>query len=372
MWVACSEGLRVATSTHSIDGWKRWTKLMRSPSSFLSSFIIYAGTTVTTSWRTSSNSNDRHTLLPTRWRSTSVLPSAICASLTSLAAMHGNVNRETDGQFNSGSRTCCSWLTFVNVRSVCLENFSLDPSHYYAAPGLSWDAMLLHTKVDLELFTDVDMYIMVENGIRGGISMISQMLAWRILKTTIPSSYTAPLCTWIMLHCLQVSQEIQSFQTNVNHLRLKREFRYTKLSYHCKYLSLLIFPILRWVSYCFKCSITIVLPNQTVTQVFFQIITSCIVLAFCFTSSNSKMGPATHLVGLQRFNFAKKVREMNSDSSIHTSSFPFTNVTVINRSMSFRIVFSPLATQKGWKCKVFSIGISKEAERSYSFSRCNR
>ena len=66
---------------------------------------------------------------------------------------------------------------FENFRSVCLDNYHLDPAHYYTAPGLSWDAMLLSTGVKLDLITDIDMYLMVESGIRGGISMISQKYA---------------------------------------------------------------------------------------------------------------------------------------------------------------------------------------------------
>ena len=49
----------------------------------------------------------------------------------------------------------------------------MDPSHYYTAPGLSWDAMLKHTQVQLELIDDIDMHQMVEKGIRGGISVIT-------------------------------------------------------------------------------------------------------------------------------------------------------------------------------------------------------
>ncbi|GFV25209.1 uncharacterized protein TNCV_4304061 [Trichonephila clavipes] len=36
--------------------------------------------------------------------------------------------------------------------------------------ALSWDAMLLHTKVAIELFTDYDMVLFIEEGVRGGIS----------------------------------------------------------------------------------------------------------------------------------------------------------------------------------------------------------
>ena len=60
-----------------------------------------------------------------------------------------------------------------NFRDVCLDNYRLDPAFYYTAPGLAWDACLKITKVRLELLTDYDMLMMVEKGIRGGVSMIS-------------------------------------------------------------------------------------------------------------------------------------------------------------------------------------------------------
>ena len=62
---------------------------------------------------------------------------------------------------------------FENFREVCLKCYKLDPGHYYTAPGLAWDAMLKMTGVTLELIDDIDMYLMWEKGIRGGISMIS-------------------------------------------------------------------------------------------------------------------------------------------------------------------------------------------------------
>ena len=62
---------------------------------------------------------------------------------------------------------------FENFRDVCSKNYGLDPAWYYTAPGLAWDAALKITEVKLELLSDVDMLNMVEKGIRGGISMIS-------------------------------------------------------------------------------------------------------------------------------------------------------------------------------------------------------
>ena len=61
---------------------------------------------------------------------------------------------------------------FEEFRNVCLENYSLDPAWYYTSPGLSWDALLKHSRVSLELLTDPDVLLLFEKGIRGGISMI--------------------------------------------------------------------------------------------------------------------------------------------------------------------------------------------------------
>ncbi|XP_072019741.1 uncharacterized protein [Amphiura filiformis] len=62
---------------------------------------------------------------------------------------------------------------FESFRKLCLKNYKLDPCWYYTAPGLSYDAMLKTTGVKLELLVDYDMAMMIEKGIRGGVSMIS-------------------------------------------------------------------------------------------------------------------------------------------------------------------------------------------------------
>ena len=66
---------------------------------------------------------------------------------------------------------------FENFRKVFQEKYGLDPAHYYSAPGLSWDALLKKTGVELELLTDMDMHLMIERGMRGGISMVSKRYA---------------------------------------------------------------------------------------------------------------------------------------------------------------------------------------------------
>ena len=50
-----------------------------------------------------------------------------------------------------------------------LEINELDPAHFLSAPGLSWQACFKKTEVKLELLTDTDMLMMVEERIRGGI-----------------------------------------------------------------------------------------------------------------------------------------------------------------------------------------------------------
>jgi len=57
---------------------------------------------------------------------------------------------------------------FKNFRDVCVEHYKLDP---HTAPGLSWDAMMKTTKIKLELLSDVDMLRMVQQGIRGGMTV---------------------------------------------------------------------------------------------------------------------------------------------------------------------------------------------------------
>lgn len=66
---------------------------------------------------------------------------------------------------------------FENFRTTCLNQYELDPAHYYTSPGLSWDALLKKTGVQLELLTDYDMHLFIEKGLRGGISMVSNRYA---------------------------------------------------------------------------------------------------------------------------------------------------------------------------------------------------
>ena len=58
---------------------------------------------------------------------------------------------------------------FEEVQNMCLEIDELDSTKFLSPPGLGWQAALKKTKVKLDLLTDIDMLLMVEKGIRGGI-----------------------------------------------------------------------------------------------------------------------------------------------------------------------------------------------------------
>ena len=60
-----------------------------------------------------------------------------------------------------------------NFRNTCLQYFRLDPCHYFSAPGLSWDALLRITKINLDLISDIDQQLFIEKGMQGGISYIA-------------------------------------------------------------------------------------------------------------------------------------------------------------------------------------------------------
>ena len=45
----------------------------------------------------------------------------------------------------------------------------MDPAHFLSALGLAWRVPFLKTKAQLELLTFIDMFLMVEKGVRGGI-----------------------------------------------------------------------------------------------------------------------------------------------------------------------------------------------------------
>ena len=58
---------------------------------------------------------------------------------------------------------------FENFGNMRLKIYELDPSKSLSAPGFAWQAALKKTKVKLDLLNDIDMLLMVEKDVRGGI-----------------------------------------------------------------------------------------------------------------------------------------------------------------------------------------------------------
>ena len=56
-----------------------------------------------------------------------------------------------------------------NFRNMCINIYKLDPAKFLSAPGLAWQAALEKTRVKLDLLTDIDMLLMLQKGIWGGI-----------------------------------------------------------------------------------------------------------------------------------------------------------------------------------------------------------
>jgi hypothetical protein len=76
---------------------------------------------------------------------------------------------------------------FENFRNTCLKKYKLDSAYYFTAPGLSFDALLKITEIELHLLNDPDMIIFIEKSIRGGVPMISTRYAKA--NKYIPDSY---------------------------------------------------------------------------------------------------------------------------------------------------------------------------------------
>ena len=55
---------------------------------------------------------------------------------------------------------------FEKFKNKCLLNHGFYPSHYLSATALSCDAMLSMTKFEVDLISDVHIYLPFENGVR--------------------------------------------------------------------------------------------------------------------------------------------------------------------------------------------------------------
>ena len=58
---------------------------------------------------------------------------------------------------------------FKNFRNMCLKISELGPAKLLSVLELAWQAVLIKAKVILDILTDIDILLIVEKGIRGGI-----------------------------------------------------------------------------------------------------------------------------------------------------------------------------------------------------------
>ena len=86
---------------------------------------------------------------------------------------------------------------FEQFRTLCLREYKLDSTYFCTTPGLGFESCLKMTGVKLELFTDIDMVLMEEKGIRGGISQAVQRYASANNKY-MPNYNSKPPSTYLM------------------------------------------------------------------------------------------------------------------------------------------------------------------------------
>ena len=72
---------------------------------------------------------------------------------------------------------------FEKFRDKCIKIYQVDPAYFLSAPGLALHACLKKTNIQLELLTDINMLLMIEEEIRGGISQSILNMRKQIINT---------------------------------------------------------------------------------------------------------------------------------------------------------------------------------------------
>ena len=122
----------------------------------------------------------------TNFRLPSCLPSTISispipkkVSLGRVRASSESVERIQNRKYAIISRLCLNLDVFLiakcfeHFRQTCTLDYRLDPAHYYILLGFTFDACLKCTEQELDLFTDSEKFLFIENSIHGGISVAS-------------------------------------------------------------------------------------------------------------------------------------------------------------------------------------------------------
>ena len=97
------------------------------------------------------------------------------------------------------------WLlcdVFEKFIGVCLKDYGVGSCHYFSSPGLSWDAMLKMTGIQLEKINNIDVHLFSEKGMRGGVSYITKRYSKSDQNTTIMYWDANNLYGWAMIQDL--------------------------------------------------------------------------------------------------------------------------------------------------------------------------
>ena len=78
---------------------------------------------------------------------------------------------------------------FENFRKMSIDYYKLDPANYISAASLAWDAMLLNTKINLDLLSDPEMLELFERGKRGGLCFVGSKRHVIANNKDIPETY---------------------------------------------------------------------------------------------------------------------------------------------------------------------------------------
>ena len=66
---------------------------------------------------------------------------------------------------------------FENFRNMSLKPYGIDPTYFVSLSGLAWHACLKITEIKSELITDVNMLLMIENRMCGGVCHVIRSYA---------------------------------------------------------------------------------------------------------------------------------------------------------------------------------------------------
>ena len=64
-----------------------------------------------------------------------------------------------------------------NFRNMSLKTYGLDRAYFVSLPGFAWHGCLKITRVKLELITDINMLLMIESGMCGGVCHVVRSYA---------------------------------------------------------------------------------------------------------------------------------------------------------------------------------------------------